>query len=407
MRIRSLGAAERRSHSSPEGPYAARVRIAVYTDYAYSRAGDEVYADRAFALFLAALADQAERMVVIGRLRPGDGERARYPLGAATSFVGLPYYDSLARPVGLVRAIAGSLRGFWSALDDVDTCWLLGPHPLALAFAVIAWLRRRKVVLGVRQDLIAYARSRHSGRPGFAAAAALLDYAYRCLARRCGVVVVGPALRRRYGHAARVLEIAVSLVRKGEVVAPDHALARDWGGELLLLSVGRIDAEKNPLMLAEILARLESEPDGRRWRLVICGEGPLAGRLERRLEELGVRDRAELLGYVRHGEAMDEVYRSAHALIHVSHTEGFPQVIVEALAAGLPVVATNVGGIGEAVGGAALLVPPGDADGAAAELRRIATEPAARRRLIEAGLAYARGHTLDTEVARVAMFLAS
>ncbi len=124
-----------------------------------------------------------------------------------------------------------------------------------------------------------------------------------------------------------------------------------------------------------------------------------------RLAELGVLDRAELRGYVDFGEAMREVYRSSHVLLHVSHTEGLPQVIVEALASGLPVVATDVGGIGEAVGRSALLLRPGDVDGAVAGIRRIAAEPELRRRLVEAGLGYARAHTIDSEVERVAALL--
>src|SRR5207302_3010935 len=118
--------------------------------------------------------------------------------------------------------------------------------------------------------------------------------------------------------------------------------------------------------------------------------GPLRGELERRLTELGVSHRAELRGYVPINGGLLEVYRSSHAFLHVSRTEGFPQVIVEAFASRLPVVATAVGGVAAAADGAALLVPPEDAAAAAAALERLVAEPELRGRLVEAGAARAR-----------------
>jgi glycosyltransferase involved in cell wall biosynthesis len=101
-----------------------------------------------------------------------------------------------------------------------------------------------------------------------------------------------------------------------------------------------------------------------------------------------------------------DLYRDSHALLHVSWTEGLPQVLFEAFAAGLPVVATDVGGIREAVGEAVALVPPGDPAAAAAALRRVADDDAYRVGLIERGLELARSHTIDSETGRVAAFLA-
>ena len=133
---------------------------------------------------------------------------------------------------------------------------------------------------------------------------------------------------------------------------------------------------------------------------LVCGEGPLEGALRQRLEDLGVGERAELLGYVQHGEAMRQAYADAHMLLHVSWTEGLPQVIIEALAARLPVVATDVGGIGDAVGPAAILIAPGDVGAAISALedlrrgRRLARLGHRRgRRVRSAAHARARGRS--------------
>ena len=99
------------------------------------------------------------------------------------------------------------------------------------------------------------------------------------------------------------------------------------------------------------------------------------------------------------------LYRSSHALLHVSMTEGMPQVLLEAFAARLPVVATAVGGVPEMAGGRGLLMPPRDAAAGAAALQRLLDDPAERARHVEAGVAYVRQHTLQAESARLARFL--
>ena len=116
-------------------------------------------------------------------------------------------------------------------------------------------------------------------------------------------------------------------------------------------------------------------------------------------------DRAELRGYVPLDGGLDDLYRASHALLHVSWTEGVPQILFEAFAAGLPVVATAVGGVAEAVGADALLVPPGDAAAPAEALQRLAEDPELRERLAAGGLERVREHTLEAECARVAAFL--
>jgi glycosyltransferase involved in cell wall biosynthesis len=180
-------------------------------------------------------------------------------------------------------------------------------------------------------------------------------------------------------------------------------MARPYDGVLTLITVGRLDAEKNPLLIADVFERLVG--DGLPWRLLVCGDGTLRGALSKRLRDSGVAERAELPGTVPYGPRLVELYRTSHALLHTSWTEGLPQVLVEAFAAGVPVVATDVGGIREAVGEAALLVPPGDAEAGVAALEAIASDADLRRRLVEAGHRYAASRTASAEVARVADFL--
>jgi glycosyltransferase involved in cell wall biosynthesis len=381
------------------------VRLAVYTDYEYLSDGRRRYGQRAFVVFLEALREHVDRLVLVGRLNPQPAS-SHYPLHDETELVGLPHYDSLAHPWSVARSLAVSVARFWRLLDEVDTVWVLGPYPHAVLLALLTLLRRRRLILGVRQDTPLYVRSRRPHQRWMHWSADVLEGIWKLLARGYPVVVVGPELARKYREAgaASVFATTVSLVSQSDLDAAQGAVAaRDYSGELTALTVGRIDTEKNPLLLAEIAARLRDSD--RSWRLLVVGEGPLSEPLRERLAALDLLDRVELLGYVPIDGGLLDLYRTSHAFLHVSWTEGFPQVLVEAFASGLPCVATAVGGVPAAAGDAALLVEPDDAGAAAAALGRIAGDAQLRGELIEAGFERARAGTLEQASERLAEFL--
>ena len=378
------------------------MRVAVHTDQAYWRHGDSIYAARAFVVFLGQLARSVDRLVVLGRLSP-EQQRSHYRLADEIEFVPLPYHADASSPLQAAGSFAGSLRAFWRTLRDVDAVWLLGPYPLSLAYVLMALVRGKRVVLGVRQDMPQYIRNRRPGKRWIHVAGDLLEHAFRLLARRLPIVVVGPQLARNYAAAPRLLEISVSLVRDRDIVEAGE-LDRSYDGALRVVSVGRLDPEKNPLMLADVIAALRARDP--RWKLVVCGDGPLESELRRRLAELGVEQAVERKGHVPIDDGLVDVYRQGHFFLHVSWTEGLPQVLLEAMAAALPVVATSVGGVAEAIGGSALLIEPGDVDGAVDALSRLADDSQLRDSLVEAGRAHVRRFTMDAECRRVAAFIA-
>lgn len=378
------------------------MRVVIYTDSVYREVDGVVYGELAFTLFQIALASKMTRVTLVGRLDPGPGV-ARYPLPSGVGFVGVPHYPSLTRPIAALSSLPRAVLSFWRALDTADCAWLFGPYVHAMLFALIARLRRRKVVLGVRQDFPSYVRRRRPTLRWMHWTADAFELAWRGLARRFPVVVVGPELLARYQRAPRALAIAVSLITDEDIAAGKHAPTRSYDGELELLSVGRLDEEKNPLLLADVLARLRRR--NRSWRMIVCGDGPLQPALADRLAALGLAGSAELRGHVSLHDGLMALYRTTHVLLHVSWTEGFPQVLMEAFASGIPVVATAVGGVPAAVGEAALLVPPGDADAAADAVTRVASDAVLRRRLVRAGFEHARRHTLEREIERVAEFI--
>lgn len=183
------------------------------------------------------------------------------------------------------------------------------------------------------------------------------------------------------GSAARVHTAVVHDTLAGEarsLPAPDD-------GVLRVGVVGRLTEWKGQHVFLDAFAR--AFPDGREQAVVVgsamFGEDAYAEGLRAQAERLGIGDRVDFRGF--RGDVWAELAR-LDVLVHCSITpEPFGQVVVEGMAAGLPVVAAAAGGPAEVVtdGEDGLLVPPGDPDRLTEALRRLADDPALRARLAE------------------------
>jgi glycosyltransferase involved in cell wall biosynthesis len=146
-----------------------------------------------------------------------------------------------------------------------------------------------------------------------------------------------------------------------------------------LVTVGRLTPVKHQAMLLEVLARLPEYVT-----LTIVGEGPERSRLERMISRLGLSKRVSMPGEVQEIAP----YLSGPAVFVLSSSyEGLPVSVLEAMAAGLPVVATAVGGVPEAVldGRTGYVVPGNDVEGFTARVLRLLEDPSALRRFGDAG----------------------
>jgi glycosyltransferase involved in cell wall biosynthesis len=385
-------------------------RLGVYTDDVYllveDDSGTRISSDRSFLLFAHQVGEHFDEFVVFGRGAESD-EDADYVLPPGIRLVSLPHYENLRRLLQVGRSGVRTGKAMWSGLDSVDTVWVFGPHPFGFLLIALARVRRKRIALGVRQDTFRYHRQRLQGRRWLPVLGAvwLADGLHRLLARRLPTTVVGTTLAEHYGlDRPTVLPITVSLVPERELA--DEPEVRDLSGKVRLLTIGRIDVEKNPLLVVDVLAELERRhPD--RFSLTWIGRGPLEDEVRARAESLGVADRLTLRGYVPFGPELLNLYRDADLFVHVSWTEGVPQVLVEALACGTPIVATAVGGVPTALdhGNAGLLVPPGDAVALADAIENLIDDPELRRQLVAHGLDLVRELTLEAEGDRVATFL--
>jgi glycogen synthase len=143
--------------------------------------------------------------------------------------------------------------------------------------------------------------------------------------------------------------------------------------------VGRLAEQKRPDLLVEAFGDLE-EPAS----LVLVGDGPLRPQVEAAVRRSPARDRITLHGFVPH-DRVPAVLRSLDVLVLPSIYEEMGSVLAEAMACGLPVVASDVGGIPDVVrdGETGILVPPGDVSALTKALDGVVRDPALRTRLSE------------------------
>ncbi|HYH52932.1 MAG TPA: glycosyltransferase family 4 protein [Solirubrobacterales bacterium] len=385
-------------------------RLGVYIDTVYRRDGarpDRLLTNSElipFMHFVCEVGAHADSLVMFGRDDPGD-RGADFEVPGEAGFVALPFYANLVRGWEVLRAAPGTVVAMWRGLARVDAVVVFGPYPFSLFLVLFGLARGKRVVLGVRQDTMRYFRSRlpHPLAAPVLAPLWLIDRAYRLLSRRLPTFVVGGLLERQYGGPRPGLAaIRPSLVRAEDVVSEPPT--KDWSGPLELLTVGRIEPEKNPLLLVEALAELERAQPGR-FRLRWIGEGRMKEAARERARELGVDGSISWAGFVPFGPQLLGFYQRAHVFVHVATTEAFGQVLAESMACGLPIVATDVGGVSSALDGgrAGLLVPPSRVGPLVAAIQRLSDDPDLRQRCVDHGLALARRHTLEAEARRVAV----
>lgn len=216
----------------------------------------------------------------------------------------------------------------------------------------------------------------------------------RILPRLDGLVYVSEDSRRRVEERVPATAGVPSVVIANAVpdhAGPDHAApdhGRPAGAAVTgdLITIGSLEPRKNQRYLLDVLA--EGRRTGRRWTLTVVGDGPDRGALERRAERLGIAEDVRFLGYRRDARALLDGHR---VYVHAAVEESFGIVLVEAMAAGLPVLAGPVGGVPEVVrsGEDGLLWPLDDAATAARMVGSLLDDPARHAAMAKAALRHA------------------
>jgi alpha-1,3-rhamnosyl/mannosyltransferase len=151
-----------------------------------------------------------------------------------------------------------------------------------------------------------------------------------------------------------------------------------------LVAVGAVSSRKNLPIVLDALARTDPALLGPTALLAVGPPGRGAADITAAAERLGLADRVRFAGFVP-DEELPVLVGASLALVHPSRDEGFGLTPIEAMAAGVPALASDVGSLPEVAGGAAVLLDPDDADGWAAAITAVAGDEDHRAALVAAG----------------------
>jgi glycosyltransferase involved in cell wall biosynthesis len=199
------------------------------------------------------------------------------------------------------------------------------------------------------------------------------------------------ALRKRVGRPDQIV-VVHSGIAPFAPFGGSPAERQPLDGACGVLMVSRLDPQKDPVTLLDAWGMVAGP-----HRLLLAGDGPLRPALEEMVSRRGLAGRVQLLGA---RTDVPTLLRAADVFVLSSRSEGLPLAIIEAMTAGLPVVATGVGGVPEAVvhGETGLLVPPGDPTALASALDRLLRDAGLRRRMGEAGRQRALAHFTEARM---------
>ena len=278
----------------------------------------------------------------------------------------------------LVRLLA-YIAPLWRAIGRADLVHLMANsgwswHLHAVPAIWIAWLRRCPVIVNYHGGNAAPFLHRSS-------------FWVRLSMRRAALLAVPSGFLQRvfaeFGMPAAVLPNPVDLDLFHAVSRGGHGLGPHLVVTRNLEPIYDVDTALHTLQ------RLLPELPGA--RLSIAGDGDERARLERLAATLGLSERVCFTGQLAR-EDIARLYASADVMLNTSRVDNLPGSVLEALASGLPVVSTNVGGIPYLVRDeeTALLVPPGDPDAMVRAVLRVVSDSELAGRLRERGLHHAR-----------------
>ncbi len=211
---------------------------------------------------------------------------------------------------------------------------------------------------------------------------------------------VAKRLRETFHWPSRKIDVIHNAVRPERYRCPiDPELRRELTDDPdrpVFLTVARLDVQKGLDVLLEAAARIPNA------RFVVAGEGRERARLEAQVAALALDDRVRFLG---NRTDVPELLAASDAFVLPSRFEGSSLAVLEAMAAGKPVISSSIGGTNELIvdGESGVLVPPDDAGALAASLERVLAEPGLRSRLGAAAQATVQSHFSASDMAERVM----
>lgn len=403
-----------RHHGSPPTEWAtdhnrSAIRAVVISDALLWKVGDAYYSQDTFPDFLAEVASSLGSVLLCAPCRRGVSAPSHF--GAVRPDVMLqvvelyPHASVLEFYKNIPKIVFLNWPRIRSAVKAGDVILFRLPSMNAFLGCLAAQLFRKTYfayVVGSEAGVVR-SGSRYKGWQrvlAYLVARAHSQLVRLIVTRAKAAFFLGESLRREFAtRSSQGQLILTSLVRASDI---SRRVDTCSSTPPTLIYVGRLAHEKGVGHLLRAVRSLAAA--GRDVQLKICGDGPLKEKLQAEAATMGLGRRVRFLGFVPPGKGVYSELDRADIFVLPSLSEGIPKVLLEAMARGLPIVATAVGGIPDIIrdGYNGLLVPPGDAEAIAAAVDRLLGSPGLRCSLIKAGYDFVRDHTIEKQALKLA-----
>jgi glycosyltransferase involved in cell wall biosynthesis len=283
------------------------------------------------------------------------------------------------RRISLICRLAVLLR---SISADIVLCWSFGNHWMAAVAARLAGVR--KFYVSVQADPARNWKTMWKCMVAGQLARPFSNGEIACSETVARALTASLRLPRR-----RVIAIPNGCETEMIAIRANRSRALSGDGSIRVISISRMDDAKDHPTLLKAVRDLSL--GGFPARVMLVGDGPRRADHEALAAKLGISSRVEFVG-----RRLDvpELLGQSDVFVHCTHTEGLGVALLEAMAASVPVVATDLAACREVLDGGrcGLLVPPGDAAAVAAAIRRLAEDERLRAQLVEAAKNRVRVH---------------
>lgn len=306
----------------------------------------------------------------------------------------LPFYKSRGE---LMRSIPRIWKKLWYAAAQSDLVYVMGPDDMAILGLAVARLSRKPTFISFDTDRASVVKTYGYGfihKTFKVLFNRWLIYPYfRMLARSIPAFITGDMFLGRSPHWHQWVktthtanQIASPLMRKIDL------------NKISLVFAGRLSPEKNIPLLINALAKLRRSSI--QAELVVIGDGSEEEKLREIAGSLGINDFVHFVGRLAHNEILESKFWGADLLVLPSVEERQGKVLLEAMACGIPVIASNAGGIPSVITHRCngLLFDPSSVDDLVETVKTLINDDELRFQLIRQGHEFARRHTLEAGI---------
>jgi glycosyltransferase involved in cell wall biosynthesis len=304
----------------------------------------------------------------------------------------IPHGRNTTRKLDILLHAGAYLGQIFSAIAKADIVHTPAPGDMALLGLICARIQRKRIF--VRYGGSWEINRRNSTANNFT------RLLMRKIARSQVVMVSGYGLTR---PAEDIQWLFSSTITQADVEKINPRVG-GLNTPARLVYIGRLSEEKGVDVLLKSIQIVAQKSNGRLGQVLLIGDGPERGKLERLADELGLQEQIQFLGHLNHAE-MTAWLLQADFCVHASHTEGFCKAWLDAFLHGLPVITTQVGAAAQVVGEhgeRGWLVPAGDTELFAEKILEVLTLDLDWNQLRKDCRSFAEGMTLERWGATIA-----